>query len=65
VAIARMVTPRVEVISGEKIERLGTVEAPDQRTAYFLAIETFNVPIERQNRLFVAKLSRDEGAPIL
>jgi hypothetical protein len=40
------------LISGKKIERLGTVEAP----------ETFNVPIERQNRLFVAKLSRDEGA---
>jgi hypothetical protein len=37
-------------------------EAPDQRTAYFVAIETFNVPIERQNRLFVAKLSREEGA---
>jgi hypothetical protein len=33
-----MVTPRVEVISGKKIERLGTVKAPDQRTAYARAL---------------------------
>jgi hypothetical protein len=31
---------------------LGTVEAPDQREAYRLAIEKFDVPIERQKRLF-------------
>ena len=40
---------------GKKFERLGTVEAPNQREAYRLAIEKFNVPIERQSRLFVTK----------
>jgi hypothetical protein len=40
---------------GKGFERLGIVEAPDQREAYRLAIEKFNVPIERQNRLFVTK----------
>jgi hypothetical protein len=38
------------------VDRLGTVEAADQREAYRLAIEKFNVPIERQNRLFVRRL---------
>jgi hypothetical protein len=38
---------------------LGSVEAPDQRKAYRLAIEKFNVPIERQNRLFVVKIGKD------
>jgi hypothetical protein len=47
---------RVEIIRGRKSEQLGTVEAPDQREAYRLAIEKFDVPIERQKRLFVAKL---------
>jgi hypothetical protein len=57
-----MITWRVEVIKGRKIERLGVIEAPDQRNAYLQAIKTFDVPIERQNRLFVAKLSdRDDG----
>jgi hypothetical protein len=48
---------RVEIIRGGRSESsLGTVEAPDQREAYRLAIEKFDVPIERQNRLFVIKL---------
>jgi hypothetical protein len=47
---------RVEIIRGRKSEHLGTLEAPDQREAYRLAIEKFDVPIERQNRVFVAKL---------
>ena len=47
---------RVEIIRGRRHEKLGTVEAPDQREAYRLAIEKFDVPIERQGRLFVVKL---------
>jgi hypothetical protein len=46
---------RVEIIRGRRSEHLGTVEAPDQREAYRLAIEKFDMPIERQNRIFVAK----------
>jgi hypothetical protein len=47
---------RVEIIKGRRSESsLGTVEAPDQREAYRLAIEKFDVPIERQGRLFVVK----------
>jgi len=40
-------------------EHLGTIEAPDQREAYRLAIEKFEIPIERQNRLFVVKIDKD------
>jgi hypothetical protein len=47
---------RVEIIRGGRSEHLGTVEAPDQREAYRLAIEKFDIPIERQGRLFVVKL---------
>jgi hypothetical protein len=46
----------VVIVRGKEVERLGTVEAPDQREAYRLAIEQFNVPVERQNRLFVRLL---------
>ena len=57
-----MASWRVEIITGggRRIERLGTVEAPNQREAYRIAIEKFNIPIERQNRLFVVKLD-DKG----
>ena len=51
---------RVEIIRGRKSEHLGTLEAPDQREAYRLAIEKFDVAIERQKRLFVIKLD-DKG----
>jgi hypothetical protein len=53
---------RVAIIGGKgkKFEKLGTVEAPNHREAYRLAIEKFNVPIERQSRLFVIK--SDENA---
>jgi hypothetical protein len=52
---------RVEIIVGRRrVERFGTVEAPNQREAYRLAIEKFDVPIERQVRLFVVKLD-DKG----
>jgi hypothetical protein len=47
---------------GKRFEPLGTVEAADQREAYRLAIEKFDVPIERQGRLFVVKL--DDKATI-
>ena len=40
-------------------EHLGTIEAPDQPEAYRLAIEKFEMPIERQNRLFVVKIDKD------
>jgi hypothetical protein len=46
----------VVILRGKEVDRLGTVEAPDQREAYLLAIEKFNVPVERQNRLFVRRL---------
>jgi hypothetical protein len=50
----------IEVIRGRRSEHIGTVEAPDQREAYRLAIEKFDVAIERQKRLFVIKLD-DKG----
>ena len=37
----------VVILRGKEVDRLGTVEAPDQREAYQLAIEQFNVPVER------------------
>jgi len=43
---------------GRWTEHLGSVEAPDQREAYRLAIEKFEIPIERQNRLFVVKIDK-------
>ena len=49
----------VDIIRGRKVEHVGTVEASSQREAYAAAIEKFTVPIERQNRLFVAKLKTD------
>jgi hypothetical protein len=49
----------VDIIRGRWTEHLGTVEAPDQREAYRLAIEKFEIPIERQNRLFVVKIDKD------
>jgi hypothetical protein len=45
----------VAIIGGKGFEWLGTVEAPDQREAYRLAIELFKVPVERKKRLFVSK----------
>jgi hypothetical protein len=49
----------VDIIRGKWTEHLGSVEALDHREAYRLAIERFNVPIEQQNRLFVAKINKD------
>ena len=46
----------VVIRRGKEVDRLGTVKAPDQREAYRLAIEQFNVRVERQNRLFVRRL---------
>jgi len=53
-----MASWRVEIIggTGRRHEQFGTVEAPNQREAYRLAIEKFDIPIERQGRLFVVKL---------
>jgi len=48
-----------DIIRGRKVEHVGTVEANNQREAYAAAIEKFIVPIQRQNRLFVAKLKTD------
>jgi len=52
----------VDVIRGRRVEHVGTVEAGSQREAYAAAIEKFTVPIERQKRLFVAKLKTDESS---
>jgi hypothetical protein len=46
---------RVAIIGGKGFEWLGTVDAPNHREAYRLAIRQFKVPIDRQNRLFVSK----------
>jgi hypothetical protein len=56
-----MVRWSVDIIRGKKVEHLGTFEAPDQRAAYKAAVEKFDVPIERQNCLFVTKLGEREG----
>jgi hypothetical protein len=52
----------VEIITGGgmRVERFGTVEAPNQSDAYRLAIEKFDIPIERQKRLFAVKLDHKE-----
>ena len=47
------------IIRAKRPVRLGIVEAPNQREAYLRAVEKFEVPVERQNCLFVAKLDRD------
>jgi hypothetical protein len=52
-------TASVDIIRGKWTEHLGSVEAPDQREAYRLAIEKFKVPIERQNRLSLVKIEKD------
>jgi hypothetical protein len=46
----------IDIIRGKRSEHLGTVEAPSQREAYRLAIEKFDIPIERRGRLFVVRL---------
>jgi hypothetical protein len=51
----------VDIIRGRWTEHLGTVEAPDQREAYRLAIGKFEIPIERQSRLFVVKQRPRQG----
>lgn len=45
----------VRIRKTKQVEELGTVEAETHREAYLAAIKKFNVPIEQQNRLFVAK----------
>jgi hypothetical protein len=49
----------VDIIRNKWTEHLGIIEAPDQREAYRLAIEKFEITIERQNRLFVVKIDKD------
>jgi hypothetical protein len=39
--------------TGKEIEHLGMLEAPNLREAYLLTIVKFNVPKQRQSRLFV------------
>ena len=41
----------------KKGEHLGVVDAPSQREAYLKAIERLEIPVERQNRITVTKLS--------
>ena len=47
------------IIRAKRPEHLGIVEAPNHREAYLKATEKFDVPLEKQNCLFVAKL--DQG----
>ena len=44
---------------GKEPEHLGTLEAPNLREAYLLAIEKFNVPTEGHNQLFVKAETAD------
>jgi hypothetical protein len=55
---AAMTRWSVIILRGKKPEHLGTVEASDQREAYRQAIEKFEVPVERQNRLFVTRVDQ-------
>jgi hypothetical protein len=47
---------------GARAQHLGTFEAPDQREAYRIAIEKFDVPVEHQNCLYVSQ-ARLPGFP--
>jgi hypothetical protein len=49
---------RVEIIRGGRSEYFGTVEAPSQREAYRLAIEKFDIPIERTEPTLCRKARR-------
>jgi hypothetical protein len=44
----------------KKAEQLGTVSAPDEKTAIELAAEEFKIPPERRNRIVVTKISKRE-----
>jgi len=41
----------------KKAEQLGTVSAPDEKTAIELAAEEFKIPPERRNRIVITKIS--------
>ena len=41
----------------KKPEQLGTVSAPDEKTAIAKAAEEFKIPPERRNRIVVTKIN--------
>jgi len=49
------ITWSVVILHDYRVDRLGTVKAQDQREAYRVAIEKFDVPDEQQNHLFVRR----------
>ena len=40
----------------KKGENLGVIDAPDERAAVTQAVQTFNIPPERRNKIVVTKL---------
>ena len=53
--------PRWSVdIIRKHVEHLGEVEAPEEHAAIKEAAEEFHIPPERQNRISVRKISKDE-----
>ena len=42
----------------KRVERLGTVEAPNAQEAILVAIKMFEIPPERRNRIAVEKVSK-------
>jgi hypothetical protein len=53
--------PRWSVdIIRKRAEHLGEVDAPDEQAAIKRAAEVFNIPVERQNRISVRKISKSE-----
>lgn len=52
---------RVDYI-GKVLSTLGTVEAPDERSAVAKAAEEFNITPARRNKIAVVKLEDRKGA---
>jgi hypothetical protein len=51
----RLIRRSVLIFNGGRAEYRGTVEAREQREAYLVATDKFDVPIEQQNHLFVRR----------
>jgi hypothetical protein len=56
---SRPIRWRVDLIR-KVLATLGTVEAPDEKSAIAKAAAEFNIPPERRNRIAVTKLDRKE-----
>jgi hypothetical protein len=53
--------PRWSVdIIRKRAEHLGEVDAPDEQAAITRAVEVFDIPVERHNRISVRKIGKGE-----